>query len=104
VRKKLLAATHDPKERIIYIDAIQQLGVAYHFEEEIEAILQQFYDKYSESHCVYKDDLPYVALRFRILRQHGFFVSSGKMLLVEFIYILRGFLDVDNRTLIRGTG
>lgn len=76
VRKKLVAVGGDPKERIIYIDAIEQLGVAYHFEEEIEAILQQFYDKYNEHDYLYNDDLHYVALRFRILRQHGFVVSS----------------------------
>ena len=78
-----MAVVGDPKERIIYIDAIEQLVVAYHFEEEIEAILQQFYDKYNEHDYLYNDDLQYIALRFRILRQHGFVVSSGKTYIIN---------------------
>lgn len=75
VRKELLAVVKDPKERLIFIDAVERLGVAYHFEEEIEATLHSF----CSNHYVddrYKDDLHYVSLRFRLLRQHGFYVSS----------------------------
>ena len=75
----------DPRERIIYIDAIERLGVAYHFEQEIEAIVQQFYDKYSSHDGLYEQDLHYISLRFRILRQHGFSVSCGKILRIELI-------------------
>uniref|UniRef100_A0A7C9DYN4 (+)-delta-cadinene synthase n=1 Tax=Opuntia streptacantha TaxID=393608 RepID=A0A7C9DYN4_OPUST len=75
-RKKLLDTNNNPKERIVFIDAVERLGVAYHFAEEIETILQQFYDKYMEHSEFYQNDLHTVSLIFRILRQHGFWVSS----------------------------
>ncbi|KAL2895159.1 Sesquiterpene synthase, partial [Bienertia sinuspersici] len=74
VRKELLAVVKDPKKRLIYIDAIERLGVAYHFEEEIEANLQNFHNNEYDD-AFYKDDLQYVSLQFRILRQRGFYVS-----------------------------
>ncbi|KAK9673791.1 hypothetical protein RND81_12G190100 [Saponaria officinalis] len=75
VKKELVANDKDPKETLVYIDAIQRLGVAYHFEEEIQVILQNFFNsiQYDDS---YSNDLHYVSLRFRILREHGFRVSS----------------------------
>jgi len=81
VRKKLLTAIEDPKDRLVYIDEIERLGVAYHFEEEIEIILQEFYENYNQKKGLYEGDLSYVSLRFRLLRQHGFYASSGKILL-----------------------
>ncbi|XP_074313397.1 putative sesquiterpene synthase [Silene latifolia] len=74
VRKKLIAEDKDPKERLVYIDTIERLGVAYHFEDEIESILLKFHNMHFNEDC-FKNDLHYVSLRFRILRQHGFFVS-----------------------------
>ncbi|XP_074311025.1 sesquiterpene synthase 2-like [Silene latifolia] len=74
VRKKLMAEDKDPKERLVYIDTIQRLGVAYHFDDEIESILLNFHNMHFNEEC-FKNDLHYVSLRFRILRQHGFFVS-----------------------------
>lgn len=68
----------DPKGRLVFLDAIERLGVAYHFEEEIEAILHNLYTNHYDDHS-YKDDLHYVSLHFRILRQHGFFVSFGTL-------------------------
>ncbi|KAL2529716.1 Tricyclene synthase [Forsythia ovata] len=72
--KKLLAATPDYSlHKLDLIDAIQRLGVGYHFETEIENSLKYIYDTYHES-----NDLRTCALRFRLLRQQGYYVSSGK--------------------------
>lgn len=73
--RRHLTNVKDPKENLLLINAIQRLGVAYCFGEEIEAILQHFH---SYDDAFYKDDLEYVSLRFRLLRQHGFFLSCGK--------------------------
>ncbi|XP_021724059.1 (-)-germacrene D synthase-like [Chenopodium quinoa] len=74
VRQELLVNDKDPKERLAFLDDVHRLGVAYHFEDEIEDIFQKFYNKFYVDSC-YEDDLHYVSLRFRLLRQHGFFVS-----------------------------
>ncbi|CAO2836435.1 unnamed protein product [Amaranthus hypochondriacus] len=76
VQKELLIPIlNDPKERLVLIDEIQRLGVAYHFEEAIEANLQQFHINENVGLC-YKDDLQYVSLKFRLLRQHCYCISS----------------------------
>ncbi|XP_021725961.1 (-)-germacrene D synthase-like isoform X1 [Chenopodium quinoa] len=74
VRKEILVVDKDTKERLVFLDDIHRLGVAYHFENEIEDTYQKFHKKmYDDSY--YEDDLYYVSLRFRLLRQHGFNVS-----------------------------
>ncbi|XP_048498811.1 sesquiterpene synthase 2 isoform X3 [Beta vulgaris subsp. vulgaris] len=73
VRKELLTIVKDPKERLLLVDAIQRLGVAYYFEEEIEANLKEFYKTLIGDS--YKHDLHFTSLRFRLLRQHGFYES-----------------------------
>ncbi|GAB4825680.1 hypothetical protein Ancab_008553 [Ancistrocladus abbreviatus] len=70
VRKELLAVADESLELLDFIDAIQRLGVAYHFEEEIEDALQRVYDNYKNENF----DLYYTSLQFRLLRQHGFFI------------------------------
>ncbi|XP_074321458.1 (-)-drimenol synthase-like [Silene latifolia] len=75
VRKKLVEVVKDSKERLLTIDNIEQLGVAYHFEAEIEDNLLQFFNNYSHELETYEKDLHFVSLRFRLLRQHGFYVS-----------------------------
>ncbi|CAL2266064.1 unnamed protein product [Prunus armeniaca] len=62
-------------KEVFTTSAVQRLGVAYHFEREIEEALQRV-------HVTYHDydgaDLYTVALGFRLLRQHGFNVSCGR--------------------------
>ncbi|KAF6146026.1 hypothetical protein GIB67_033385 [Kingdonia uniflora] len=64
-------------ECLIMIDGLQRLAIDYHFEEEIEAILGRINRSIAESDGVYDDnDLYYVSLRFRLLRQNGYHPSA----------------------------
>ena len=77
VKKMLEVPVTNPFEKLELVDAIQRLGVAYHFEDEIEAILQQLMHNTLDHHD--NDNDPYtVALRFRLLRQQGYNISCGE--------------------------
>ncbi|KAL8140814.1 hypothetical protein V2J09_006835 [Rumex salicifolius] len=76
VRNKLLVTADMPLENLKLIDAIERLGVAYHFEKEIEESLKKTYHATKE--CVIPNnhlDLCSTSVKFRILRQHGYHVS-----------------------------
>ncbi|KAJ4821985.1 hypothetical protein Tsubulata_007536 [Turnera subulata] len=75
VKKKMIAAAGNDSQILNLIDLIQRLGMAYHFDSEIdeafgEELLKSNLDKPGND-----DDLYMVALRFRLLRQQGVFVS-----------------------------
>nr|ANA91932.1 terpenoid synthase [Paeonia lactiflora] len=55
--------------KLVLVDSIQRLGLAYHFENQIEQALEHIYGTPLEG------DLYHVALRFRLLRQQGYNVS-----------------------------
>nr|QBP79199.1 monoterpene synthase [Lilium hybrid cultivar] len=72
--KLLLDASDDPLAQLQLIDTIQRLGIAYHFDNEIKSILDRIHDCHVHLEaldCVHK-----TALAFRLLRQHGYDVSS----------------------------
>ncbi|KAI5562028.1 hypothetical protein BDE02_15G028200 [Populus trichocarpa] len=69
-KRELLAS--NSSQKLDLIDAIQRLGVAYHFETEIEEALQHIYNNRIDME---DDDLYNTALGFRLLRQHGYNVS-----------------------------
>lgn len=79
------------------IDDIQRLGVSYHFESEIDEILQKMYE--ANQDCDLGDDenvqeLYYISLQFRLLRQSGYKISAGKsffspITLVQYLVLLK---------------
>ncbi|PIA28345.1 hypothetical protein AQUCO_07100012v1, partial [Aquilegia coerulea] len=82
VKSILSIAVADSFQELDLIDKIQRLGVAYHFEDEIKDALQRAYnDDYAhffDQHVLNDHehaDLCYVSLRFRLLRQSGYYVS-----------------------------
>ncbi|KAF5938052.1 hypothetical protein HYC85_025558 [Camellia sinensis] len=63
----------DPLDALEMIDDLQRLGVFYHFKDEIDRVLERIYnmnDKYNN------EDLDATALKFRLLRQHGYNVPQ----------------------------
>ncbi|KAJ7981642.1 Terpene synthase [Quillaja saponaria] len=70
VKTLLLATVENPRQKLELIDAIQHLGVSYHFETEIKNILQEMHN--NPAHAYNDGDLYTVALWFRLLRQQGY--------------------------------
>lgn len=71
VRTMLVSAT--PSNSIVLVDTLERLGLAYHFEQEIDDKLGEIY----KLHTSWEDrDLLLTALAFRILRQHQYHVSA----------------------------
>lgn len=69
--KELFASTKGSYDRLKLIDSLQRLGVAYHFEQEIEEAIN----------LLTKDvntikDLNETSLHFRLLREHGHSIST----------------------------
>ncbi|KAH6808693.1 hypothetical protein C2S51_026476 [Perilla frutescens var. frutescens] len=69
----MLMAARAPLEQLILIDTLERLGLAYHFETEIEHELLEIYNAREEEDC----DLFTTSLQFRLLRQHQHHVSCN---------------------------
>ncbi|KAH9803319.1 alpha-humulene/(-)-(E)-beta-caryophyllene synthase [Citrus sinensis] len=69
VRRMITTTANKLAHKLHMIDSVQRLGVAYHFEKEIEDELGKV------SHDLDRDDLYVVSLRFRLFRQQGVKIS-----------------------------
>ncbi|KAJ4833933.1 hypothetical protein Tsubulata_043483, partial [Turnera subulata] len=70
VRKMLTESATETSTRLRLIDAVQRLGIGYHFTSEIENELEKVaHDAHNDNGDI--NDLYIVALRFRLLRQQG---------------------------------
>ena len=74
VQKLILAPIEDLTEKLNSIDNTKRLGVSYHFESEIEQILQNMHNNPPP---LKGKDLHTVSLWFRLLRQQGYHAPSG---------------------------
>nr|QBM78972.1 beta-cadinene synthase [Petunia x hybrida] len=75
IRKLLMETADDTIPKLVLIDTIQRLGVGYHFDNEIETSIQNILDASQQSDNI-NDNLYVVALRFRLVRQQGHYISS----------------------------
>ncbi|KAG6471149.1 hypothetical protein ZIOFF_072250 [Zingiber officinale] len=66
------------EEQLQLIDHLQQLGVAYHFKDEIKDTLRVFYASFEDIGSQLKDNLHASSLLFRLLRENGFSVSEDE--------------------------
>ena len=71
--KKALTGAHDPMAEMKLIDAVQRLGISYHFQDEIHASLQKLKSIEFDSESLYQ-----ISLQFWLLRQERYYVSCGK--------------------------
>ncbi|MCE3215658.1 hypothetical protein HAX54_003130 [Datura stramonium] len=71
----LLATGRELADTLNLIDFIERLGIAYHFEKEIDEILDKIYNENSNFEGDDYNDLSTSALQFRLLRQHGYNIS-----------------------------
>ncbi|KAK4490035.1 hypothetical protein RD792_000689, partial [Penstemon davidsonii] len=75
IKKVFVETANDALHKLDLVDAIQRLGVAYHFEKEIDDYLKYIYN--NNNNYDNDDDLRIVALRFRLLRQQGYNVPAN---------------------------
>ena len=74
--RSMFKDTTDILQTMDLVDSIQLLGLSYHFEKEISEALNRVHDADFNDHDLYD-----TALRFRLLRQQGYHVTPGNMLL-----------------------
>ncbi|CAJ1956842.1 unnamed protein product [Sphenostylis stenocarpa] len=64
-------------EKLNFIDSVQRLGASYHFQQEINRVLEQIYNTYMKNNINEDDNHYSAALLFRLLRQQGYPISSN---------------------------
>jgi (-)-germacrene D synthase len=80
VRKNFLSSKNDITQKLNFIDSLQRLGILYHFESEIDEALEQIHNTFTNNKEITTKEcgLHFLALAFRLLRQNGHHISSGK--------------------------
>ncbi|WCJ36996.1 (3S 6E)-nerolidol synthase 1 chloroplastic [Euphorbia peplus] len=77
VLKKASSSSPSP-ESLKMVDSLFRLGIDYHFRDEISSILEPHYDLISTNHHQ-SSDLSLNSLRFRLLRQEGYYVPADSV-------------------------
>lgn len=88
----IINETEDVLHQLELIDNLQRFDVCYHFKDEIKKILEDIYLTNKDSNNQNEKDLYSTALKFRLLRQHGYHVPQGIVpLLDNFFCFYRNF-------------
>lgn len=69
-----------PLDQLELIDDLQKLGLAYHFQEDINCTLKMIHNGRINDDNREKD-LHATALEYRLLRQHGYYTSPGNSII-----------------------
>lgn len=78
----LFEDSKDIVEQMNLVDTVQHLGIGHHFEQQIaDALHKMQHTKFNSS------SLHEVSLRFRLLREHGLWVSPGLFKYIFLTYI-----------------
>lgn len=72
-------------EKLELIDNLERLGVSYHFKDEIMQIMRSINININ---IAPPDSLYTTALKFRLLRQHGFHISQGTIVLLGLLFLV----------------
>lgn len=67
----------EPLNQLELIDQLQRLGLDYHFRDEINYTLKNVHN--GQKSETWEKDLHATALEFRLLRQHGHYISPGNI-------------------------
>ena len=87
--RKLLDQVENSAHQLKLVDTLQRLGLAYHFDDEINTKLAIICDNNSVSKM---EDLYSTALGFRLLRECGYKVSKGTIGI--YFYLLKKTISI----------
>ncbi|PHT30833.1 hypothetical protein CQW23_27170 [Capsicum baccatum] len=104
-KSMLLATGMKLAETLNLIDVIERLGIAYHFEKEIDEILDRICNENSNFEGdVYNEDLCTCTLQFRLLRQNGEFLDGNGRLKESLASDVLGLLSLYEASHVRSHG
>lgn len=77
VRRMILECSSGPNlhVKLELVDTLERLCIDYHYEKEIENVLRRVHEEEDDTDNHY--DLHTTALRFYLLRKHGYYASPG---------------------------
>ena len=79
VKMMLQSSIYQNIDKILnLIDLVQRFGISYHFQKEINHALEQIHNTLTRDNII-REEVNHnsLALLFRLLRQHGYRISSG---------------------------
>lgn len=80
----IIDTTKHQRDQLELIDNLQRLDISNHFEDGVQKLLQSIYLTVQCHDKQMDQDLYVTALKFRLLRQHGYCVPQGHNLLIRF--------------------
>ncbi|WOK92035.1 chloroplast terpene synthase [Canna indica] len=74
--RELMCQKKEIKRQLELIDHLQQLGVGYHFKDDIKDALKSIYASLADITILLEDNLHATSLLFRLLRENGFTIPQ----------------------------
>lgn len=98
VKRLIQAETDVPLAKLELLDSVHRLGFKYKFQEDVKQALDVIYNNSTDAWL--NDDLYSIALRFRILRRHGYTVAQGLSSKLDLLFKITQYKFILNYQLI----